>query len=154
MQSKERSLFAASWDLLFALASWAESCYFSQLRFAIPRHLPAEICNGVTIHRCIGVLCCSQPSSFNETDEDKLLRWQWCTWWQGGTSETFEGRQNRWRRQLCTWWRCCDRADLNFISQQEHNRLIPFMHIIKDPNRDPTPSTCDPIHVTQAITVK
>ena len=37
------------------------------------------------------------------------------------------------------------RAALNFISQQEHNRLIPFMHIIKDPDRDPTPSTCDAI---------
>ena len=36
-------------------------------------------------------------------------------------------------------------AALNFISQQEHNRLIPFMHIIKDPDRDPTPSTCDAI---------
>jgi hypothetical protein len=31
------------------------------------------------------------------------------------------------------------------ISQQEHNRVIPFMHVINDPNRDPTPSTCDPI---------
>lgn len=36
-------------------------------------------------------------------------------------------------------------AALNFISQQEHYRIIPFMQIIKDPNRDSTPSTCDPI---------
>jgi hypothetical protein len=41
------------------------------------------------------------------------------------------------------------RADLNFISQG-HNRLTPFMHIIQDPDRDPTPSTCDAI-VTEGV---
>jgi hypothetical protein len=36
------------------------------------------------------------------------------------------------------------RTALNFISQQEHDRLIPFMHIMKDPSDlDPPPSTCD-----------
>ncbi len=82
-------------------------------------------------------------------------------------------RPTRWCRQLCsptgavnyvssedlvqaepsqasTWERMrSTRAALNFIiSKQEHNRLIPFMHIIQDPNRDPTPLNVWPYRYT------